>query len=691
MGCGAMNQVKLEDITLNHFKILKAVDECHGFSNAAKKPGYSQALISKKVKQLEDYFGVRLLTRYPGSISLTSKGKQLIAQTDEVIKAVGRLQREFKITLNFEGEEIVLGVTPLLSAIWFQDYLHRFSLCFPGSLLREEIVPCNQSLSNANLSHIDVLLNSNSAYREDHHCTRLETYSFLLVSFAPCSELDPANSISINQIDFRNIVLLEEIYKELAQNKFLNKGNLDRASVLTTYQDTIRTAIEEQRLTILPDFCRAHLERNYDVRTSLIPDVNEYGIYIHVPKFSEPLVVAEGLVRSFRLDQEKPDHIRSNTIMVSASALKEQDVVRVGIQQDSVGQLIAGYGVKYVSDLLRNDQLTLPLSLSSDRLSHQTIEIDRKFDLQISLFSSAAALNRQMKRGNLDICVLDDTALLSNGSYFFHDSSFGSKLIGIASYNFLGHDISIVLPKNSPIKSVYDLRGRRVSTWFGSNAHRFIIILLDYCGIDLDTECTLVDEDPHTGSASLAHHRIDAYVCCETFAVLMEECASVKRLPQQTSNIQIPSLRGIVCRSQFMKENPESVMAYLHDLIVTNHWFLANPMKAGNVLSQLTNSGTAQIFRFFNLASGNRLDPTLKPQWSYLLKTLNRRLEGRYGISKFDVDFWIDDYLLRLVYSLLDLDYHFHQVSFSDACSNGYFLEEKFNRYMEVIHTRLAS
>ncbi|MFM7354227.1 MAG: LysR family transcriptional regulator, partial [Microcystis aeruginosa] len=83
--------------------------------------------------------------------------------------------------------------------------------------------------------------------------------------------------------------------------------------------------------------------------------------------------------------------------------------------------------------------------------------------------------------------------------------------------------------------------------------------------------------------------------------------------------------------------------------------------------------------------SGNHTDPTLKPQWSWLLKTLNRRLDGQYGISLFDVDFWMDDYFLRLVYNLLELDYHFHQVSFSSQLSNGYFPEEKFNRYPQVL------
>ncbi|MHC5831077.1 MAG: LysR family transcriptional regulator, partial [Nostoc sp.] len=93
----------------------------------------------------------------------------------------------------------------------------------------------------------------------------------------------------------------------------------------------------------------------------------------------------------------------------------------------------------------------------------KNIEINRDFELQILPFSSGEQMNREMKRGELDICILDDISLLNNGSQFFDDLSFGSKLIGIASYNLLREDINIVLHKDSSIKSVRDLKGKRIS------------------------------------------------------------------------------------------------------------------------------------------------------------------------------------------------------------------------------------
>ncbi|MEM9164626.1 MAG: LysR family transcriptional regulator, partial [Cyanobacteria bacterium P01_F01_bin.4] len=102
--------MKLEDITLNHLKILKTVHDCKSFSKAAKALGCSQSLISKKVKQLEDYFGARLLKRAPGSVSLTSKGERLIAKTYSVYEDVEILYEEFQnTTFDLANQALVIG------------------------------------------------------------------------------------------------------------------------------------------------------------------------------------------------------------------------------------------------------------------------------------------------------------------------------------------------------------------------------------------------------------------------------------------------------------------------------------------------------------------------------------------------------------------------------------------------------
>jgi molybdate transport repressor ModE-like protein len=673
-----MSQIKSEDITLNHLKILKAVDDCGSFSKAAQKLGYSQALISKKVKQIEDYFGVLLLNRSPGSIELTNQGRKLISQTFNVIETIENLQEEFQITLSAENEDLTLAATPLILEIWLKRYLRRFQLCFPGRTIKEISVQTGTYFSDSPEVSLDLLLNSSSAYDGKHHCTRLTTHQMMLISFGANEYPHGRSPVRFSDINLARLVLLDEVYQELSKSKFLLK-QLSEVPVFERYQDLLKYAFENQKLTILPDFCQSDSMLNDQAVMLLIQDVNEYGIYLHVPRFSELLVSGEGLVRSFRLDQDDLESSPTDNPILS-NCISSGNVLRVGIQRDSIGQFIAGYGVKHISDLQRT---------AVEQTIFKDIEIDRNFELQIFAFASGEQMNQQMKKGNLDICLLDDISLLNNGTCFFNDLTFGSKLIAIASYNFLGQDISIILPRGSTITAVQELEGKRISTLFGSNAHRFIVTLFNLCGLEVGKDCRLVNEDFNTASMSLLNKNIDAHVCCDTFALVLEDCGFARKLPlDQKFGLKIPSLRGIVCRSQFVKENPKFVIAYLHDLVIANYWFNSDPENAIKVLSELTGVRQTQIAQFFDPASGNRIDPTLKPQWSWLLKTLNRRLEGKYGISLFDVDFWMDDYFLRLVYSLLDLDYHFHQISFSSELSSSYFLEEKFNRHMKVFYDR---
>ncbi|MEL7223534.1 MAG: LysR family transcriptional regulator, partial [Cyanobacteria bacterium J06576_12] len=662
--------MKLEDITLNHLKILKTVDDYNSFSKAAKVLGYSQSLISKKVKQLEDYFETRLLQRSPGSISLTSKGKRLVSIVEGVYEDVETLHKEFQnAVFDQASKELTIGTTSLLSAVWFKQYLYRITLCFPEQEIREQVTATTNRFTTSNGCSFDLLISNSSAYQGQHCCNRLQTYQLFLIDFRAESS-DSALSVTLpEKIDFSQIILIKEIYQDLQQSNTFAPEVLNRAQVVDHYTDLLNALAKTQKSTILPGFCLAPIRQKHNIVMSQIQGISEYGIYIHVPSSSELLVLAESLVRSFQLEQDalesRPKFYLQTT--PGKNLISGAISLRIGLQRDSIGQIIAGYGVAHIADQLR--------LLSPGHLNFPDLKIDQDLEVKISPFASGELLIRQMKRDEIDICILDDIALLRNGSTFFNGLGFNSKLIGIASYNLSGKDMMIVLPKSSAIESLYDLKHKRISVVFGTNAHRFIIALFDLCGYDIDEECTLINEDSRSASNSLFNGSIDAHVCCKTFAFQLEKHKFVKRLDSAyASHIRLPSIRGIVCRSAIIREYPQSLITYLYYLLIANHWFLSNPMEAARKLSHLATFHPTQILDFFDASSGNRIDPTLKPQWSWLLKTLNRRLENRYGISKFDVDFWVDDYFLRLIYSLLGVDYHFQQVSFSNEFSNSYFV-----------------
>lgn len=553
-------------------------------------------------------------------------------------------------------------------------------MCFPNKEIHTLETTRNDFSLKGNSSKIDLLINSTSAYKENHPCNRLQTYRFVFINLNKDGPDIYEEPISLHEIDFGSLTLLSEVRHEL-QRSGIELSEINRApNLINEYQEFLDFLLSDKSSTILPEFCLEDIRGLTEKNWTYIHDISEFGVYIHVPPLSELLVLAEGLVRSFRLEQKDPENYEDKRRFLSGGYSKRAEILRIGVQRDSIGQLIASYGVKYINRILKNTSHTSRIL--------KDLNIFRDFEIDIKHYPSGELMNRQMSKCELDICVMDDMSLLNNGSAFFDGLNFNSKLIAIASYNILGQDICVVTPKKSDISFIKDLSGKRISTLFGSNSHRYIITLLDIYGIDINSHCFLINEDPRTASNSLASGNIDAHVCCETYATLLEDHNFSKRLLQDNNNgIKIPSLRGVVCRSHFIRDNPEFVISYLHDLIIANHWFLQNQIDGIQQLNQLTSINSNQTLSFYSQEFGTRIDPTLKPQWSWLLKTLNRRLEGKYGITKFDVDFWMDDYLLRLIYNSLGLDYHFQQVAFSSEFSHSYFTDEKFGEYMNILNS----
>ncbi|MEH2246422.1 MAG: hypothetical protein V7K85_28005 [Nostoc sp.] len=257
---------------------------------------------------------------------MTNKGKKLISQTLNLVETVENLQEEFQATFSAEGEDLILGATNLILEVWLKQYLQRFQLCFPGRNIKEIAVQNSIFFSNYQLLEMNLLLNSCSGYKEEHHCTRLTTHKMLLVSFGANKYLNEQSLVKINDIDLADIVLLDEVHQELSKKGFL-MNKLSGVQVLHSYQNVLNYVSENQKITILPDFCQADIISQYQVITLPIQDVNEYRIYLHVPRFSELLISAEGLVRSFRLNQDNLESLPKVNLFLGSCSPKEENVL----------------------------------------------------------------------------------------------------------------------------------------------------------------------------------------------------------------------------------------------------------------------------------------------------------------------------------------------------------------------------
>jgi molybdenum-dependent DNA-binding transcriptional regulator ModE len=70
--------VRIGDAAMDRFQVIESfvrVAHAGSFTKAARQLGLSRALISRRIIELEDRLGVRLLNRSTRSVSLTAEGR----------------------------------------------------------------------------------------------------------------------------------------------------------------------------------------------------------------------------------------------------------------------------------------------------------------------------------------------------------------------------------------------------------------------------------------------------------------------------------------------------------------------------------------------------------------------------------------------------------------------------------------
>ena len=77
---------------LGAIPVFVAVVENGGFSAAARKLGISKSAVSKRINQLEDHLGVRLLHRTTRKLSLTEAGERYLEHAAEALAAANRAE-----------------------------------------------------------------------------------------------------------------------------------------------------------------------------------------------------------------------------------------------------------------------------------------------------------------------------------------------------------------------------------------------------------------------------------------------------------------------------------------------------------------------------------------------------------------------------------------------------------------------
>ncbi|GAB6844898.1 sulfonate transport system substrate-binding protein [Methylorubrum rhodinum] len=141
---------------------------------------------------------------------------------------------------------------------------------------------------------------------------------------------------------------------------------------------------------------------------------------------------------------------------------------------------------------------------------------------------------------------------------------------------------AILVPKASPIRSVADLRGKKVALNKGSNVHYLLVRALDAAGLSL-ADITPVYLAPADGRAAFERGAVDAWVIWDPFFAAAEAGGNARVLADGTG--LVPNHQFYLSSRDFSAKNGAALDAVVAAVAEVDAWAKDNTDAAAKELS----------------------------------------------------------------------------------------------------------
>ncbi len=329
-------------------------------------------------------------------------------------------------------------------------------------------------------------------------------------------------------------------------------------------------------------------------------------------------------------------------LLLATSAFAETIDIAIGHQSMCTDTYTAGIIVKEMHFL-------------DKRLPHDGKYAGVTYNITWKDYSSGGPITNEMLADKLNFGVMGDYPLIVNGAKFQATESLRSLYVAGTGYNLKGSGNGIVVPVDSKLFSLKDLKGKAVSVPVGSAAWGMLVKALGDDKMHL-SDVDLRNQSPAVGAANIQAKKIDAHADFCPWSELMEYRGTGRKI-YDGSETGVPYLHGLVVRKDFADKYPEIVTAFIEAVVDAGNWVNADPMKASEMMEKWTGVEKEVLYLYFSKGGLLTLDPTLKPQWIDTLKFDHKVLADAHLSPPLDFKPWVDDHFIRAAYAKLGLDY----------------------------------
>lgn len=159
----------------------------------------------------------------------------------------------------------------------------------------------------------------------------------------------------------------------------------------------------------------------------------------------------------------------------------------------------------------------------------------------------------------------------------------GSQLVYISGRKpSQGRGQAIIVQKDSPIKKVADLKGKRVVFQRGSSAHYLVLRALKEAGLKI-SDIQSVSLTPAEARDAFLQKKIDAWAVWDPNLAFVQKNAGARVLRDSAG---ISTQGGFyLARRDFAAKNPEVVRVFLEEVDKVGEWAEKNPTEVAKILA----------------------------------------------------------------------------------------------------------
>ncbi|GAB2712316.1 ABC transporter substrate-binding protein [Nocardia thraciensis] len=319
-----------------------------------------------------------------------------------------------------------------------------------------------------------------------------------------------------------------------------------------------------------------------------------------------------------------------------------------------VVKVVVGYQSKTINTVTAGTLLRAKGFLEQ-RLAGLTASGGKKYEVEWQDYDTGAPITAQMVAEKIDIGSMGDYPLLINGSRTQAAERSRTALVSVTGYHPRGSLNMIVVDRDSPVRSVRELSGRKVSSSVGSASDGLLRQALNRTGIDPKSGVEVLNQQPQIGASALESGQVEAlsqFVAWPGLLVFQDKAKPLF----DGAELDVPTFHGVVARRDYSRQHPEVLDAFLRAQLDATDFVHRQPLEAAKLVAD--GSGLPQeVVYLYNGPGGTSFDTPLKPQLIQALKGDVPYLKSIGDFADLDIDGFVDDAPLRKAFADRGADY----------------------------------